>query len=510
MIAVFLVTLGMITAVGDVEPTELTRRPDLVGREVTIDDRVRYFLESKRGKGYDQLNFKRTDALFRLPANLKYTRPPSEANARVTGILKIEEGRPVVDVLKIDMLPGDLERLEREIGRLRQDDFQGRRTWALWAEKRGKELSEPKLEARGVVLEIEAVWLEASRPETDALGLFSRTSGRPIPESVRFALAHRGFRDRLAKASTIDDLEALAKQVESTIPASADSRGSANSAADPDTLAAYAKNPGETYREAPDGVRAWLDRRLLADIAQRSIELQVKASPADAAKLAELARDRLPDRPEVVDRLAKQALIEAESKVASMRQSEVEELASTFRARGEDDRANRLIRSWLADRRKNRLSASDAEGRILLAANYDKMLGDRATSAELLREALAIDPASRAAAEAFLRMGFRRGESGWYDPDAVVASPANLPDRVSKPEPGMTSTDLGDSLRGLTRAQVRSRLGGKPDQIIRSASQGRCVEQWIYQNGRGTQVVRFVFEASKTEPRASVSYSDRK
>jgi tetratricopeptide (TPR) repeat protein len=193
-----------------------------------------------------------------------------------------------------------------------------------------------------------------------------------------------------------------------------------------------------------------------------------------------------------------------------MRQSEVEELAALFKSRGEEDRARRLLQNWLADRRKSRLSASDVDGRILLAANYEKMLGDRSTAADLLREALTIDPASKTAAEAFLRMGYRRGESGWYDPESVAARPAINQDQAIKPDRGAASSDFGDTLRGLTRTQVRSRLGGKPDQIIRSASQGRCVEQWIYKNGKGTQVVRFVFEPSTTEPRASAAYSDQK
>jgi tetratricopeptide (TPR) repeat protein len=508
LIATILVALSTLGAGPDlVEPTELAKRPELVGREVLIDDRVLYFLESKRGQGYDQLVFKRTGVVFRLPSKIKFARPPSEANARVKGILKSEDGRLVVEVSTIEMLPGDLERLENEIGRLRREDWQGKRSWALWAERRGKELNEPKLEARGVVLETEALWLEASRPETDPLGLVARISGRPIAGEIRNALAHRGFRDRLAKASTVADLETLAGQVESTLPASKVPGGTS---ADPETLADYAKDPGEAYRAAPEGVRTWLDRRLLADIRQRSLEKQLEASPNDAAKLTELARELLPDRPELADRLAQRALVEAEGKVASMRQSEVEELASTFRDRGENDRARKLIQSWLADRRKNRLSASDAEGRILLASNYDKMLGDRATAAELLREALAIDPSSKLAADAFLRMGYRRGESGWYDPDSASTSPSNTPDRAAKPDSDMRSGEIGNTLRGLTRAQVRSRLGGKPDQIVRSASQGRCVELWIYKNGKGTQVIRFLFEPNTTEPRASNYYADQK
>ena len=47
-----------------------------------------------------------------------------------------------------------------------------------------------------------------------------------------------------------------------------------------------------------------------------------------------IARERLPDRPEFADRLRQRGLSEAEARVASMRQSEVEELARNFRGQG--------------------------------------------------------------------------------------------------------------------------------------------------------------------------------
>jgi hypothetical protein len=192
-----------------------------------------------------------------------------------------------------------------------------------------------------------------------------------------------------------------------------------------------------------------------------------------------------------------------------MRQSEVDELAAKFREQGDEDRAKRLIRAWLADRRKNRLSAIDAEGRISLAASFDKMLGDRATAADLLREAEAIDPMSKAVADAFLRMGYRKGDLGWYDPSSARSAPPATPD-AGRPAERNAASEPGESLIGLTRSQVRNRLGGKPDAMVRSASQGRIVEQWIYKNGKGSQVVRFVHEPGTTEPRASAYYSDQK
>jgi hypothetical protein len=498
---------AVLTAAGPdlVEPSELARRPDLVGKTVIVDDRIRYFLESKRGQGYDELMLKRTDIPFKLPARLKFPRSPAEPNARVEGTLKRVDDRLVVEVSDIKLLRNDLDRLDLELKQLRPRDWQGQRTWALWAQRRGKELNDPKLEARGVVLEGEALWLEAASPDADNLGLAARSSGRPIADSVRLALAHRGFRDRFARATTAEEFEALTREVETFLPKSTDPQSAATEV-EPSILDAYAKDPAESYRDAPSRVRDALDRRLLADTIQRSLERQLLAKPMDAAKLAAIARDRIPDRPALADRLARQGLVEAESRVASMRQSEVEELAARFREQGEDDRAKRLIQVWLADRRKNRLSATDAEGRVLLAGTVEKMLGDRATAAELIREALAIDPQARGAVDAFLRMGFRKGDSGWYDPNLARSTPA--------PGPGAGREPVGReptvSLEGLTRAQVRNRLGGAPDLVVRSASQGRSVEEWIYQNGKGIQVVRFIRRPGTSEPRASAYYSDRK
>ncbi len=491
-----------------VEPSELIRHPELNGREIVVDDRVRYFLESRRGKGYDGLLLKRTDVSFRLPPRLRFPRSPSEPNARVRGVLKVEDGRWACDVTAIDLLPADLDRVEAEIGRLRADDFQGRQAWALWAQRRGKELNEPKLVARGETLEGDALLIEAGRPETDALALAERSSDRPIPPAIRNALAHQGFRKRFGQVASAPEIDALAGKIEALLPGSVDPKASETPIST--WLEAYNRDPLAGYREAPEAVRLALDRRLLADAVEKSLERQVADTPGDAARLADIASARLPDRPGVADALRQRGLGDAETRVAMMRQSEVEELARKFRDQKQDERARRLLQSWLDDRRKNRLSATDAEGRVLLAGSYDKLLGDRAVAGELLREAVAIDPESKTAVDAFLRLGFRKGETGWFDPNASRGEPSAPAPPGRDPGSPAARTDPGDSLRGLTRAQVRSRLGGKPDLVVRSATQGRCVEQWIYRNGKGSQVVHFQIEAGTAEPRATGYYSDKK
>ena len=74
------------------------QRAELVGRELVRDDRVRYFLESKRNQGFDQFLLERADVLFRAPNSPRFARSPSEPNARVLGTLKLEDSRLVFDV----------------------------------------------------------------------------------------------------------------------------------------------------------------------------------------------------------------------------------------------------------------------------------------------------------------------------------------------------------------------------------------------------------------------------
>jgi len=505
-IAWFCLLVGSAAGQDPVEPSDLAKRPDLVGHEVVVDDRIRYFLQSKPRQGYDELLLKRTEVLFKLPPRLKMARSPSEPNARVRGVLKVDDGRLICEVETLELLPNDSDRLDRELGRLRPDDLEAKRSWAIWAERRGQELNDPRLEARGTALESETLWAESERPQADPLALAERAQGRPIALALRNALFHKGFRSMLGKTSRPAELDDLAKRVEATLPDS--SRMEAAASGGPELLEAYGRDPASTYRDAAEPSRVGLDRRLLADVIQKSLEKQLEVRPTEAMALADLARSRLPDRPAVAERLRQSGLKESEKNVASLRQSEVEELARTIRAQGEEARANRLLRSWLDDRRKHRLSGTDSEGRVILAGNYDRMLGDKAIAAELLREALTIDPESRPVSDAFLRMGFRKGDAGWFDPNAGrdgAGSPAS--DRPAD-QGDLGPRGTSDPLKGLTRAQVRSRLGSKPDQIIRNASQGRCLEQWIYRSGKAIQVINFVIEPGTFEPRVTSYYVD--
>ena len=116
---------------------------------------------------------------------------------------------------------------------------------------------------------------------------------------------------------------------------------------------------------------------------------------------------------------------------------------------------------------------------------------------QLLRAALAIDPQSKDVSDLFRRFGYRKVEEAWVEPSNSTRS---NPTETAEP-----ANQVADALvsRGMTREQVRTRLGGKPDRIVRVATQGEVLEQWIYQGAKGTQIVNFGRGLDRPEPRVA-------
>jgi DNA-directed RNA polymerase subunit RPC12/RpoP len=143
----------------------------------------------------------------------------------------------------------------------------------------------------------------------------------------------------------------------------------------------------------------------------------------------------------------------------------------------------------------------DAEGRFLLAGQYESMLGDQATATELLRAAWKIDPQSKAVADAFRRRGFRKVNEEWVKPprshDAVAAAD----------EPSVSALLADVTLRNKSPREVRARLGGKPNRVAWSASQGQLIEQWIDLGPTLNQYVNFLHTPGVPVPRVVADYT---
>ncbi len=489
-----------------VEPSELAGRADLVGREVAVDDRVAYF-QFHKGRGYDELVLKRTPVVFRIPPALRPKQSPRAPAVRVQGVLRREGSRWACDVSALELFPADRERFDRGVSELAPGDAEGRRKWARWAERRGREFGDAELQGRAQLLEGKALRIESERrstdPGTDVFELARQARSRNVPEPEPSSLAHRAFRAQLASAKTVEELKALRDRIESFLPDARTPKGGEGDLARWE--APYANDPAEAYRSAPEAIRAALDHRLWADATQRLLEEQMRGEPKNALALAEQAGSQLPDRPAVVAGFFEKALAAATNDLAALRRAEVEKFATLYREKlGKPDEARTLSRRWLDDQRMRRLSPTDAEGRVSLAAQYESMLGDRATASELLRSAWKIDPQSKDVADAFRSRGFRKVNDDWVEPSRTVARAVG--DTATSPQPAPAG-NRSESLRGSSPQEVRARLGGQPNRKVFSATQGQLTEQWIYYGAKENQYINFLHRPGSSLPRVVAYYS---
>jgi len=493
-----------------VEPADLGRRVDLIGREVAVDDRVSYYVP-RNGTDPDELQLKRTPITFLVPRRLRPSSSTQLRSALVHGVLKRDGSRLVCEVTELKPVAADLDRLERGISNLNARDFGTRKSWARWAERRALDFKDQALLKRARELEGEALRIEADtkRPGVvDApeewLAMAREARRRQVPEPEPSALAHRALRAKLAKATSVADLQAVIREIESFFRSASTDResGRVNLGRWADL---YEVDPAATYRnpKAPPEVRKALDRRIWAEATERLLNLQTTKDIPSALGLAEQAVTMLPEKPNLSAQLIAKAVGSARQNLGALRQAEVKALAAVVRDRlNQPGEALELLRDWLKIQR-DRLSDTDADGPVVLAGLYEEMLQDRVTAVELLRKAWRIDPSSQEIAEAFRTRGFRKVQNQWVE--SVQSTDGNA---AAGPEKNAQPAPLSQGLRGLTSEEVALRLGGKPDRVSYLASRGQLIEQWIYHiDTKHVRYVNLLHTPGDLKPRVVADYT---
>jgi len=489
-----------------VEPAELARNADLIGKRVALDDRVRIYVP-RAGTEADELQLYRTNVTFLVPRNLRPESYRRLISVLVTGVLRRDEGRLVCDVKEITPVPRDMERLERGLKGLSGRDHETRKAWAAWAERRARDFNDEALLKKAKTVESEALRIEADskRLGVDAprewLAMAWKARGRRIPEPEPSALAHRALSAKLTAATTADQLKDVLKEIEAFFPdASADrDAGRVNLAR---WEAPYAKEPAAAYRMASPEARKALDRRIWADATERLLDLQVSDNVQSAVRSAEQATTLLPERPTLANRLIDKAVHRARQDLGRLRSAEVKELAAVLRERlAQPAEALAVLRDWLKIQR-DRLSDTDAEGPLALAHLYEELLQDRVTAIELLRKAWRIDPTSKEIAEAFRTRGYRKVQNDWIE--AAPKSAVNTADGSASPPP---TSGRSQGLRGLTADEVHQRLGVKPDRVSFIGTKGQLVEQWIYLDSGRVRFVNLLRTPGDFQPRVIADYT---
>lgn len=483
----------------EVDPMDLDRRPELVGRELVVDGRVALFLNPDRG--FDEIDLKESDVVYRLPPELRFRQAPRERVVRMQGTLKREGDLLVFDVRSLQLLPGDLERIERALRPLAPGELTTRSAWSRWATHRAKIYNDPDLAERARQLQAEVLRIQASRPDARSpeatLALARAARDQQVPEPAPSALAHRAFHQRFREARTSDALDTLAAEVDAFLSSSKVPQV----AAPPnlrDWSARYSDDPETTYVQAPPDVRAALDRQLLGDILERRLRDQAGANPRQALDLVNQARARLPDRPAVADQIRAQGLKARADDVTALRRAEVLDLARQFEQDGKPEQARAIKRAWLDHQRNSKLDRNDATSRRNLAELYLSWVGDKTTAVELLQEALRLDPKFDKAIESLRRLGYRKDGDTWVEFSAAR--------QAAGPEGSSAASAQDDPLLNLTPDEVITQLG-KPDRRSITITQGTVLVQWVYQGtGRKIQIVNFR-KTSDPTPRVIARYA---
>jgi tetratricopeptide (TPR) repeat protein len=495
-----------------VEPSELTKRSDLIGKKVALDDHVRFYLP-RNGDDPDELQLKRTSVTFLVPRKMRFDGITKMSSALVQGVLRRDGTRLVCDVSELKAVASDLDRLENGVKGLGAKDSETRKQWALWAERRAREFkndNDPVMKRKSEALlkrarEVEA---EAFRIETtmkrlgvDApeewLAMAKDARRRRVPEPEPEALAHRAFRAQLADKPDFAGLQTIIREIEAFFPRASSDRDSARTNVSR-WEARYSADPATAYCDAPENLRRAFDRRLWADASEGLINSEKHPDIASALAAADQAMSLLPEKTDLSARLIEKAVGQARQNLGSLKTTELKELTGILRdklKRPEDALA--VIREWL-EIRKGRLRDTDAEGPLELAANYEAMLGDTVTAVALLRKAWRIDPNSKEVAEAFKIRGFRKVGDEW-----ILAAP----EQAGRATETRLEAGRSRSLTGMTAEEARQRMGGKPNHVNYLGSKGQMIEQWIYLDTQGVRYVNILHSPGEVKPRVVAFYT---
>ena len=302
------------------EASDLDRRADLVGKVVSVDDRVRFYqFHPARG-----MTSSGSSARTWSSGSLRSSAPESSPRPMpviVQGKLIRDGGQLVCEVTSLKVLPNDLEPARpghrgparerfREpeglggLGRAPGQVVQARRQAADPAGAIDPGRCPPhRVGAEGVGVDAPGEWLR----------LAEEGRRKHVDEPYPSASAHKAFQARLNAASKSDDVKEVLSAIERFFPQASATRTRAESTSGRREQA-YATDPAGTYRSVPAHLRKALDRRLWADALQRLLEKQAAEDPRSATALSQRAEAELPERPKLATDLLERGLAAAQQR----------------------------------------------------------------------------------------------------------------------------------------------------------------------------------------------------
>lgn len=254
-------------------------------------------------------------------------------------------------------------------------------------------------------------------------------------------------------------------------PLPEDLPGSLTSLESPDKkLAAdYAKDPLGSYRKATPAQRPQLHRMFYVEIRLHEILRTALADGSNGLVIAKQIEDAIPERDDLARYHQERGLAHQLKNAGTLNRAEAISFAEMYRDRKEPKKANEVLKRWLKSRIAKR-RGDGPFGLLLLADDYEKLLGDKKTAFAFANEAYLKNPHAKGISERMSRMGYTLRNGRWVIDDGAVAGVAKP---AEKPEKDPITL-------GMTQKQVREIMFGAPDSITRVATKRTVHEIWVY------------------------------
>ena len=428
--------------------------------------------------------------------------------AEITGRLTSGPSGTFLQATAVRVLPGDdATFLTRKLA-LDRDDPAAWENLARWAERRAAFYEDPALARRAAEARREAfdlrweaagatpdlprtapagappgVWAQLALADEVATGNVEPGEGEELEkpfrldESTRTALVHDALRAwwRAVRDDGDANLAALAGQINRRLPGAAEPPGKEPPPAAPsaDRLAEYDRSPAATFGAADAATRAALARRFFAQVERTRIERGAAPDGRDGFAVAKVLAARLPELPDLAEGYRERELAWRLARTASSTRAEAVELADLLRSRGEPERADEALRTWLAARERS-LRGDGLGGLIRAAEEYRDLTGGDAEAIRLLKEAHAAaepgSPEESAVAAKLRALGLVLSGGRWRTLAEAAAAPV---------DPLAAAVKAGRVAVGMTAPQVRAALGAPPVRS-RAVSRLTIAEVWVY------------------------------
>jgi hypothetical protein len=420
------------------------------------------------------IRFENCDLQFAPAAGTELPRLAGQSRtAEVAGrLVQGDDGKIEFVVEELRERPSDLEVVRaRRAEIVRRGEAEPWYRLGEWVAGRAEFYRDDELRREADAANVEGLQIERNDlPPGDISARFDlarKAADLKAPQSFRVELLHEGYRlkwEELQEQKT-PDRRALLDELARDLPGALEPLSGTAAALDKK----YAEIPIAAYATADEKQRKRLHRLFYAEVALEMILAGARADGSNGAEIAGRIEKLLPERTALAEQQRDAQRDWRLKGVASLTRADMLALANEFDSRGQPEKALQAKQSWV-EARLRRLRAEGAPGLVRAAADYQDVLGDRATAARLLLEAHELAPGSTEVAASLQRAGYVWSEGKWLPADAAAAIPMSEIEQAIR---------AGRVTRGMAAQEVRKVLGA-PESVIRLATAGRISDVWIY------------------------------